>query len=80
MQKILVGLLIGALLTYIISQNNQEMVLKVLWMEISVNLLFLLAGTLVLGIVLGAWLFRSKKSILSTLPEEDRQYLDLDGE
>ncbi len=81
--KYLIIIALTAILTIILVQNNEPMFIQILWMELKISKLLVLAGVFIVGLIVGLlWAARfSKKETEdrvegNTLSDEDREFLD----
>lgn len=70
---------IAVLLTVLVMQNNDEVPFHLLFSEIQISKLLLMLICFLLGVMMGALLFRSSKKISPPTQNENSDYLDLES-
>ncbi len=69
---------LAILLTVVIMQNNEEMSFKLLFTEVLVSKLVVMLACFIVGILIGAVLFRSR-SKHTPINDANKAYLDLES-
>ncbi|MFN5705135.1 MAG: hypothetical protein ACK45U_04715, partial [bacterium] len=60
--KYLIIIALTAILTIILVQNNEPMFIQILWMELKISKLLVLAGVFIVGLIVGLlWAARFSK-------------------
>lgn len=77
--KTLLAIGIAILLTVLVMQNNDDVSLHLFFSELQISKLLLMLICFVLGIIMGALLFRNSKKVSPPTQDENRSYLDLEA-